>query len=42
MKWYTPKQACDILGVHINTLRDRDRRGKIPTMRTAGGTRRYF
>ncbi|MFQ6067247.1 MAG: IS607 family transposase [bacterium] len=37
---YTPKQACEILGISLRTLQEMDRRGKIQCIRTAGGRRR--
>ena len=41
MKLYTPKQASQMLGITVETLRRWDKEGKIPTVRTAGGTRLY-
>ena len=41
MKLYTPKQASEMLGVTVETLRRWDKEGKISTVRTAGGTRLY-
>lgn len=40
-KYYTPRQAAEILGVTVNTLRRWDAEGKIKTLRTAGNTRLY-
>jgi putative resolvase len=37
-----PKEACEILGVHIDTLRNWDRKGLISTVRTEGGHRRFL
>jgi predicted site-specific integrase-resolvase len=39
---HTPKNACKILGVHIDTLRNWDKQGLIDTYRTEGGHRRYL
>ena len=39
---YTPKEACEKLRVHIDTLRNWDRKGLIATTRTEGGHRRYL
>lgn len=41
MKWYSTRQAREILGVHDNTLRKWDKQGRIKTMRTPGGNRLY-
>ena len=41
LKYYTPKQASNILGVGVDTLRRWDKEGKIKTVRTAGQTRLY-
>jgi excisionase family DNA binding protein len=41
MKYVTPKQACDYLGVSISTLRRWDEQGKIRSIRTPGGQRRF-
>lgn len=40
-RYYTPRQASNILGVRVETLRQWDREGKIKTIRTAGQTRLY-
>ena len=40
-KYYTPRQASNILGVRVETLRQWDREGKIKTIRTAVQTRLY-
>ena len=40
-KYYTPRQASEILGVCVATLRRWDKAGKIKTVRTAGQTRLY-
>jgi excisionase family DNA binding protein len=37
----TPNQAAKRFGVHVHTLREWDRQGKIKTIRTVGGDRRY-
>lgn len=39
-KFYTPKQACELLGVHIRTLQDWDNKGVINVVRTPGNRRR--
>jgi excisionase family DNA binding protein len=41
VKYYTPRQASEILGVGVETLRRWDKEGKIKTIRTAGQTRLY-
>lgn len=38
----TPKEACNKLGVHIDTLRNWDKKHLIATVRTEGGHRRYL
>ena len=40
-KFVTPKNACDILGVHFKTLYNWEAKGKIETIRTPGGKRLY-
>ena len=40
-KYVTPKEACKILGVHIISLRNWDKAGKIECIRTPGGKRLY-
>lgn len=42
VKKLTPKQAASHFNVHIKTLRDWDKQGKIKTERTSGGDRRYI
>ena len=37
----TPKEACKILGVHILSLKNWDKKGKIECIRTPGGKRLY-
>jgi len=37
----TIREAAGALGVHPNTLRNWDRSGKLPAIKTAGGHRRY-
>lgn len=41
MKYVTSKEACQYLGVSTSTLRRWDAEGKIRTIRTPGGQRRY-
>ncbi len=41
MKYVTPKEACNYLGVSISTLRRWDSEGKIRSIRTPGGQRRF-
>ncbi len=41
MKYVTPKEACNYLGVSISTLRRWDKQGKIKSIRTPGGQRRF-
>ena len=41
MKFYTTKEAREILGVHDNSLRNWEKEGKIKCVRTKGGHRRY-
>jgi excisionase family DNA binding protein len=41
MKYVTPKEACEYLGVSISTLRRWDEQGKIRSIRTPGGQRRF-
>ena len=41
MKYVTPKEACEYLGVSISTLRRWDSEGKINSIRTPGGQRRF-
>ena len=41
MKYVTPKEACNYLGVSISTLRRWDKEGKIKSIRTPGGQRRF-
>ncbi|GBF82775.1 IS607 family transposase [Aphanothece sacrum] len=41
MKYVTPKEACEYLGVSISTLRRWDSEGKIRSIRTPGGQRRF-
>ena len=38
---YTIKEASDILGVSISTLRRWEKEGKITSSKTSGGHRRY-
>ena len=40
-KYVNSKKAQEILGVHIQTLYNWDKKGKIETIRTAGGHRLY-
>ena len=40
-KFVTPKVACQMLGVHYQTLRNWDKKGQIETMRTPGNKRMY-
>ncbi|MGD1703771.1 MerR family DNA-binding transcriptional regulator [Dapis sp. BLCC M229] len=35
MKYFTPKEACNYLGVSISTLRRWDKEGKIQSIRTS-------
>ena len=42
IKKLTPKQAAEYFSVHVNTLRQWDKSGKIKTERTPGGDRRYI
>jgi predicted site-specific integrase-resolvase len=42
MVWLKPKQATEHFGVHINTLRNWDKLGKILTQRTPSGHRLYW
>ena len=41
MKYVTPQKAAEYLGVSIGTLRRWDDQGKIKTIRTPGGQRRF-
>jgi len=41
MKAYTPQEASRLLNVSIQTLRRWDKTGRIKTIRTSGGQRRY-
>lgn len=41
MKYVTPQKASEMLGVSISTLRRWDSEGKIRTIRTPGGQRRF-
>lgn len=41
MKYYSAKQAAEILGYNPNYLRDLEKQGKIACIRTTGGHRRY-
>ena len=41
MKYYSAKQASEILGYNANYLRELEKQGKIACIRTAGGHRRY-
>lgn len=41
MKYVTPQKASEMLGVSISTLRRWDSEGKIKTIRTPGGQRRF-
>lgn len=41
MKYVTPREASQRLGVAISTLRRWDKEGKIQTIRTPGGQRRF-
>ncbi|WP_372369519.1 MerR family DNA-binding transcriptional regulator [Candidatus Uabimicrobium sp. HlEnr_7] len=34
MQWVPSRVACEILGVHANTLRNWDKKGLIKTIRT--------
>ena len=38
----TPGKACEMLGVHPNTLRRWADTGKLPHIRLPGGERRYL
>ena len=40
-KYIGGKQACDILGVHMQTLYNQDKLGKIEVIRSSGGKRFY-
>ena len=40
-KYYSAKQAAEILGYNPNYLRELEKQGKIACIRTAGGHRRY-
>ena len=40
-KFVTPKNACDILGVHFKTLYNWEAKGKKESIRTPGGKRLY-
>lgn len=40
-KYVSPKRAKEILGVHAQTLYNWEKKGKIDTIRTAGGQRMY-
>ena len=42
IKKLTPKQAAEYFSVHVHTLRQWDKSGKIKTERTPGGDRRYI
>ncbi len=39
-KLYTPKQVCEILGIHIRTLQNWDKKGKIKIIRTPSNRRK--
>ncbi|KOR33625.1 MULTISPECIES: IS607 family transposase [Planktothricoides] len=41
MKYVTPREASESLGVAISTLRRWDKQGKIKSIRTPGGQRRF-
>ena len=41
MSYVTPKQAAQILGVHVSSLRRWETEGKLKAIRTPGGQRRY-
>ncbi|MFP4409866.1 RNA-guided endonuclease TnpB family protein [Coleofasciculus sp.] len=41
MSYVTPKQAAKVLGVHVSSLRRWESQGKLKTIRTPGGQRRY-
>ena len=41
MKYYTSREASEILGVHPNTLRKWADKGEIESIRTVSGQRRY-
>ena len=41
VKWLSLQEASDMLGVHPSTLRQWADSGKIPTVRTPGGHRRF-
>lgn len=41
MNYVTPKQAAQILGVHVSSLRRWETEGKLKAIRTPGGQRRY-
>ncbi len=41
MKYVTPRKAAESLGVSISTLRRWDKEGKIKSIRTPGGQRRF-
>ena len=40
-QWAKPKEAAQVIGVSIQTLRVWDKAGEIPTRRTVGNTRLY-
>ncbi|NES83387.1 MAG: recombinase family protein [Moorea sp. SIO2B7] len=42
LKYVTPKEACSYLGVSISTFRRWDAEGKIRSIRTPGGQRRFW
>jgi len=41
-KKLTPKEAAEYFSVHVHTLRQWDKSGKIKSERTPGGNRRYI
>jgi excisionase family DNA binding protein len=42
MSYVTPKQAAQILGVHVSSLRRWESEGRLKAIRTPGGQRRYL
>lgn len=42
MKHVTPKEAAELLGVHVSSLRRWENAGKLKAIRTPGGQRRYL
>ncbi|MCK9459680.1 MAG: helix-turn-helix domain-containing protein [Proteobacteria bacterium] len=41
-EFISPKEAADMLGVSTNTLRNWELSGKLMSMKTMGGHRRYY